>query len=69
MPVTVKLRMGTDASHHTYLESGRIAEDEGAAAVTLHARTAEQYYSGRADWDAIASLKARRLDYPGARQR
>ena len=57
VPVTVKLRMGTDAAHHTYLESGRIAEDEGAAAVTLHARTAEQLYSGRADWEAIASLK------------
>ncbi len=57
VPVTVKLRIGTDAAHQTYLESGRIAEGEGAAAVTLHARTAEQYYSGRADWDAIASLK------------
>ncbi|MGA8723545.1 MAG: tRNA dihydrouridine synthase DusB [Acidimicrobiales bacterium] len=57
VPVSVKLRKGTDASHLTYLESGRIAEDEGVAAVTLHARTAEQYYSGRADWDAIAALK------------
>jgi len=57
VPVSVKLRMGTDASHLTYLESGRIAEDEGVAVVTLHARTAEQYYSGRADWDAIAALK------------
>lgn len=57
VPVSVKLRMGTDASHLTYLESGRIAEEEGVAAVTLHARTAEQYYSGRADWDAIATLK------------
>ncbi len=57
VPVSVKLRMGTDPSHLTYLESGRIAEDEGVAAVTLHARTAEQYYSGRADWDAIAALK------------
>ena len=57
VPVSVKLRTGTDASHLTYLESGRIAEEEGVAAVTLHARTAEQYYSGRADWDAIAALK------------
>ncbi len=57
VPVTAKLRMGTDAFHLTYLESGRIAEDEGITAVTLHARTAEQYYSGRADWDAIAALK------------
>jgi nifR3 family TIM-barrel protein len=57
VPVTVKLRMGTDPAHHTFLESGRIAEDEGVAAVTLHARTAEQYYSGRAEWEAIAALK------------
>jgi len=57
VPVTVKLRIGVDADHVTYLESGRIAEDEGVAAVTLHARTAEQLYSGTADWDAIARLK------------
>ena len=57
VPVTVKLRIGVDGDHITYLESGRIAEDEGAAAVTLHARTAEQLYSGTADWDAIAHLK------------
>jgi nifR3 family TIM-barrel protein len=57
VPVTVKLRIGLDAGHVTYLESGRIAEGEGAAAVTLHARTAEQLYSGVADWDAIGRLK------------
>jgi nifR3 family TIM-barrel protein len=57
VPVTVKLRMGTDAAHFTYLESGRIAEGEGVAAVTLHARTAEQYYSGCAEWAAIGALK------------
>jgi nifR3 family TIM-barrel protein len=57
VPVTVKLRIGIDADHVTYLESGRIAESEGVAAVTLHARTAEQLYSGSADWGAIASLK------------
>ena len=57
VPVTVKLRIGVDAGHVTYLESGRIAEDEGVAAVTLHARTAEQLYSGTADWDAIGRLK------------
>jgi nifR3 family TIM-barrel protein len=57
VPVTVKLRIGVDAAHVTYLDSGRIAEDEGAAAVTLHARTAEQLYSGTADWDAIGRLK------------
>lgn len=57
VPVTVKLRMGVDADHITYLESGPIAEGEGAAAVTLHARTAEQLYSGTADWSAIGRLK------------
>ncbi|MGD0880728.1 MAG: tRNA dihydrouridine synthase DusB [Acidimicrobiales bacterium] len=57
VPVTVKLRIGVDADHITFLESGRIAESEGVAAVTLHARTAEQLYSGSADWSAIASLK------------
>ena len=57
VPVTVKLRKGVDDAHLTYLDSGRAAEDEGAAAVTLHARTAEQLYSGSADWDAIGLLK------------
>jgi len=57
VPVTVKMRIGVDDRHVTHLESGRIAEDEGAAAVTLHARTAEQLYSGTADWDAIGELK------------
>jgi nifR3 family TIM-barrel protein len=57
-PVTVKLRIGVDDRLRTFLDAGRIAEDEGAAAVSLHARTAEQHYSGRADWTAIAGLKA-----------
>jgi nifR3 family TIM-barrel protein len=57
IPVTVKMRMGLDDRTLTYLGSGSIAEGEGAAAVTLHARTAEQRYSGPADWDAIARLK------------
>jgi nifR3 family TIM-barrel protein len=57
VPVTVKMRMGVDADHLTYLEAGRIAEGEGVAAVALHARTAADYYSGTADWAAIARLK------------
>ena len=57
VPVTVKLRIGVDADHVTYLESGRIAEDEGVTAVALHARTAHQLYSGAADWEAISRLK------------
>jgi nifR3 family TIM-barrel protein len=58
VPVTVKLRLGVDGRLETFLDAGRIAEDEGAAAVALHARTAEQHYSGRADWSAIARLRA-----------
>jgi nifR3 family TIM-barrel protein len=57
VPVTVKMRMGVDADHLTYLEAGRIAEGEGAACVALHARTAADFYSGTAHWAAIAELK------------
>ncbi len=57
VPFTVKMRMGLDPGHLTYLEAARMAEGEGAAAVALHARTAEQLYSGIADWSAIARLK------------
>ena len=57
VPVTVKMRVGIDAEHITYLEAGRIAEAEGVAAVALHGRTASQAYSGQADWSAIARLK------------
>ncbi|MBB3082557.1 tRNA dihydrouridine synthase DusB [Geodermatophilus sabuli] len=56
VPVTVKTRIGIDADHVTYLDAGRIAQDEGAAAVTLHGRTADQLYSGTADWTPIARL-------------
>jgi nifR3 family TIM-barrel protein len=63
VPVTVKLRKGIDERHLTYVEAGLIAQDAGVAAVALHGRTAEQRYSGRADWAAIAELK-RRLDVP-----
>ena len=57
VPVTMKMRKGIDDEHLTYLDAGRIAEDEGVAAVALHGRTAAQAYSGQADWDAIARLK------------
>ena len=57
IPVTVKFRKGIDDDHLTYVESGLIAEEEGAAAVALHARTARQLYSGTADWGAIRDLK------------
>lgn len=58
IPLTVKMRKGIDADHLTYLDAGRIAEDAGVAAVALHARTASEFYSGQADWSAIAKLKA-----------
>jgi len=57
IPVTVKFRIGLDDAHHTHLDAGRIAEQEGAAAVALHARTAAQRYSGAADWSQITRLK------------
>ncbi|HET9204306.1 MAG TPA: tRNA dihydrouridine synthase DusB [Acidimicrobiia bacterium] len=57
IPVTVKFRKGIDDDHLTYLDTGLAAEEEGAAAVALHARTARQLYSGEADWEAIARLK------------
>ncbi len=57
VPVTVKMRKGVDDEHLTYLEAGKMAEDEGVAAVALHARTAADYYSGHADWAAIRALK------------
>jgi nifR3 family TIM-barrel protein len=57
VPVTVKFRMGINDVYLTYLESGRIAESEGCAAVTLHARTAAQLYDGNARWPAIGELK------------
>lgn len=57
VPVTIKFRMGIDDDWMTFLETGRIAEAEGARAVALHARTAAQLYDGEADWNAIGELK------------
>lgn len=57
VPVTVKMRIGIDDEHQSYLDAGRAAEDAGVAAVALHARTAAEFYSGTANWDAIAKLK------------
>jgi nifR3 family TIM-barrel protein len=64
VPVTVKMRKGVDEQVLTYLEAGRTAADEGVAAVALHARTAEQLYSGEADWSAIAALKEAVTEIP-----
>jgi nifR3 family TIM-barrel protein len=57
IPVTIKFRIGVNENLLTYLTAGRIGEEEGCAAVGLHARTAAQLYHGHADWDAIATLK------------
>jgi nifR3 family TIM-barrel protein len=57
VPVTVKMRMGIDDAHLTYLDAGRIAERAGIASVALHARTVAQHYSGQARWEAITRLK------------
>lgn len=64
IPVTVKFRIGIDDARRTHLDAGRIAAEEGAAAVALHARTAAQRYSGKADWDQIAALKDHVTDVP-----
>ena len=64
VPVTIKFRMGVRDDVLTFLDTGRIAEDEGVAAVALHARTAEQLYSGTARWEAIAALKAHVTSIP-----
>ena len=56
-PVTVKIRKGFDDEHINAVEIARIAESAGAAAVVVHGRTREQYYSGKADWDIIRQVK------------
>jgi nifR3 family TIM-barrel protein len=64
VPVTAKFRMGLYDTLLTYLSTGRIAVDEGVAAIALHARTAEQHYAGSANWDAIGELKAAVTEIP-----
>ncbi len=58
-PVTVKIRKGFDEDHVNAVEMAHIAEESGAAAVAVHGRTREQFYSGRADWDIIRQVKER----------
>ena len=64
VPVTIKFRKGLFDSLLTYIETGRIAVDEGVVAIALHARTAEQHYAGSADWNAIGELKAAVAEIP-----
>jgi nifR3 family TIM-barrel protein len=56
-PVTVKIRKGFDENHVNAVEMARIAEANGAAAIAVHGRTREQFYSGKADWDIIRQVK------------
>ena len=56
-PVTVKIRKGFDDDHINAVEMAKIAEANGAAAVAVHGRTREQYYSGKADWEIIRKVK------------
>ena len=57
-PVTVKIRKGFDEEHINAVEMAHIAQESGAAAIAVHGRTREQYYSGEADWDIIREVKA-----------
>lgn len=56
-PVTVKIRKGFDGEHVNAVEMAKILEDAGAAAIAVHGRTREQFYSGRADWEIIRRVK------------
>lgn len=57
-PVTVKIRKGFDDEHINAVEMAHVAQESGAAAIAVHGRTREQYYSGKADWSIIADVKA-----------
>ncbi|KNF07827.1 putative tRNA-dihydrouridine synthase 1 [Gottschalkia purinilytica] len=56
-PVTVKIRKGWDDNNQNAVEVAKIIEDAGASAITVHGRTREQFYSGKADWDMIRRVK------------
>lgn len=62
-PVTMKMRLGWNENQLVYAEVAKRAQDAGVRAVTLHARTAKQFYKGNADWEHIARLK-RSVDIP-----
>ena len=57
-PVTIKIRKGFNSENVNAIEIAKIAQESGASAITVHGRTREQYYSGKADWDAIAAVKS-----------
>ncbi len=56
-PVTIKIRMGWDSNSINGIDIAKIAEEEGVSAVTVHGRTRDMFYSGKADWDFIAEVK------------
>ena len=56
-PVTIKIRKGFDDAHVNAVEMAHIAEESGAAAIAVHGRTREQFYSGKADWEIIRRVK------------
>ena len=56
-PITIKCRKGWDAEHVNAIEFAKMAQECGAAAVAVHGRTRDQYYSGKADWDIIREVK------------
>lgn len=57
VPITVKFRAGWDSEHRNAAEIARVAEAAGVAAVTVHGRTRDQFYTGRADWEIIRQVK------------
>jgi len=57
VPVTIKIRKGWDDEHITAVEVAKIAEKNGVAAITVHGRTREQFYTGKADWEIIKKVK------------
>lgn len=64
LPLTIKMRKGIDSDHLTFIEAGKIAQGAGVASIALHGRTASEYYSGQADWNAIGELKSAITDVP-----
>ena len=63
VPITVKMRIGIDEQHKTFIEASKTAAEAGVAWVALHGRTASQMYSGKADWSAIARLVEEMQNY------
>ena len=58
VPVSVKMRLGYDADHINAVDFARMAEESGISSITVHGRTREQQYSGKADWEMISKVKA-----------